>query len=83
MITECLVLFPVQHFQQRRTGITLIVTAHLIDLVQKQQRILHPCLSDRIDDPSWHSTHISLAMSSDLGLIPNAAQTDAHILLIQ
>ena len=44
MIAELVVLFGIQHLQKSGGRISLIVAAHLVNLVQKHQRVLHPGL---------------------------------------
>ena len=83
MIPESIILLPVQHLQQSSAGIALVVIADLVDLIQKQQRVLDPCLPDRIGDPAGHGAHIGFAVAPDLSFIPDAAQTDADIFLMQ
>ena len=77
------VLFTIQHLQQRRGGITPVITAYLINLIQKHQRIFHPGLLQSGDNASGHGAHIGTAVSSDFRLIPDAAQADADVLFIQ
>ena len=83
MIPERIVLLTVQNFQQCRRRISLIVIAHFIDLVQQQQGILNARLPDGVRDPSRHGAHICLAMSTDLRLVTDTAQTDTNILLVK
>ena len=54
MITEIAVLFGIQHFQKRRSGVSFIVARNLIHLIQQHQRVFHACLSQTIDNPSGH-----------------------------
>ena len=83
MIPESIVLLSIQHLQKCRRGISLIIGCQLVNFIQKEQRILHPCLSERICDPSRHSSHIRLSVSPYLCLIPHTAKTDSHIFLVQ
>ena len=39
VIVEGVILFRIQNFQQRRGGIAAPVMAHLVDLVQQEQRV--------------------------------------------
>ena len=83
MIPESAVLFAVQHLQQCRKCISLIVCAHLIYLIQKHDRILRTRGLHGIGNPSRHSSHIGLPVSADLRLITHAAQRNSYIWLFQ
>ena len=83
MIPELHILFTVQHFQKSRESITFIIIAHLVDLIQQHQGILHFGSADRLRDPSRHRAHISLPVSPDLRLVPDTAKRDPDIRLLQ
>ena len=83
MIGKFAVLFGIKNLQQRRCCISLVVTAHFIDLVQKHQRIFHACLDQPVGDPSRHSSHVCSSVSTDLRFIPDTAKTDTDIFFIQ
>ena len=76
MIPVCMILLAIQHFQHRSGRIAPVVSAHLVHLVQQEQRVHGLGLNQAVDDPSGHGAHVGLPMTTDLGLIPNTAQTD-------
>ena len=67
----------VQHLQQSGAGVTPVVAAHLVQLVQHQHRVDAPRLTDAGDDASGHGPHVGLAVASNLRLVMDAAQGDA------
>ena len=83
MVVEAAVLLGVQHLQKGRRRISLVVAAHLVDLVQQHQRIFHACLAHSGRDAAGHGSHIGAPVSPDLRLVPDAAQGNAHILFVQ
>ena len=83
VIPELMILFRIQHLKQRRGSVSLIVTAHLVDLVQKHQRILHTGAAQTVHKASRHGSDVSLPMSPDLRLIAHTAEADPHVFLIQ
>ena len=83
VIPEFAVLFTVQHLQKCRRGISLVVTADLVDLIQKHQRIFYSYRAKPRYNTSRHCTDIGSAVSADLRLIPHAAQTYADVFLVQ
>ena len=83
MIVESHVLFRIQYFQKGGRNIPSVVAACLVDLVKKHQGIAYPGLLQGCRDPSRHGAHISLPVAADLRFVPDAAQADPHILLMQ
>ena len=83
MIPEMAVLLAVKHLQKCRRGVPPVIAAHLVDLIQKHEGILHACLLQSGHDPARHGPHIGSSVTTDFRLIPHAAQTDAHIFLVQ
>ena len=77
MVAVALILFPVQHFQQRRAGVTPIVAAHFIHLIQKQDGIAAAGLGQSRHNPARHSADIGLPMTPDIRLIPDTAQRNS------
>ena len=49
---ERTVLLRIQHFQQRRSGVTLVIRADLVDFIEHKHRIRCPAFLDSIDDPA-------------------------------
>ena len=83
MIAELHVLFAVQDLQESRGRISLVVTADLINLIQKHQRIGYTCLTQSVYQTSRHGPNVGLSVAADFRFIMDAAQADAHILFIQ
>ena len=83
MIPEFYILLSVQHLQERGKGISLIVAADLVNLIQKHQRISHSGMTQSVYHAARHSAYIGFPMATDFCLIPNSAQADADILFAQ
>ena len=83
MIPELAVLLTVQHFQKRGEGVSFIIIAHLVNLIQQHQRILNTRMLQRAGNSSWHGPYIGLPVSPDLRLVPYASQGNTHIRLFQ
>ena len=83
MVPELAVLLAVQHFQQCGEGISFIIIAHLVNLIQQHQRILNTRMLQRAGNSSWHGPYIGLPVSPDLRLVPHASQGNTHIRLFQ
>ena len=81
VVIEMVVLLRVQYLQKCGRSISLIVTAGFVNLVQKHQRIGNLRLLKSHSDPAWHSSHISLSMTTDLSLVSHTAKADTHITL--
>ena len=82
MVAEIHILFSIQNLQQRGGGVSLVIATDLVDLIEKHQRIAHARLPDALGDPSRHSAHIRLSVTTDLRLIMNASQRDADIFFL-
>ena len=83
MIGEGVVLFGVQHFQQRRRRVAAIVGGHFVDLVQQEDRVTHADGLHGLDDAPRQRADIRPAVAANLGLIVHAAQRDAGELAAQ
>ena len=83
MIPETEILFSVQHLQKCRRGISFIVTADLVYLIQQHQRVGNSRLAQSLNQPPRHGSHIGLTVPADLCLIPYAAQADTHIFFVE
>ena len=80
MVVEGAVLLGVEGFQQSGRRVAPEVACQLVDLVQQHQGVGGLGGDHGADDFAGHSTDVGTAMAADLGFIPHAAQTDAHIL---
>src|SRR5436305_7641074 len=78
VIAEVIVLFRVQNFQQSRGRITAPVGSNFIDLVQHNHRVIGLYTAQRLDNAPWHCSYVGAAMTTDLGLIANAAKGHAR-----
>jgi hypothetical protein len=72
VIVEGAVLLGIEHFEQRRGRISAKVGRHLVDLVEKEQRIAHAALGQILDDLAGHGTDIGASMAADFRLVSNA-----------
>ncbi len=77
------VLLRIKHLQKCRRGVSLVVAADLVDLVEQHQRIGYARLFQAVCDPPRHCPDIRLAVSPDLRLVTHAAQTDPDIFFVQ
>jgi hypothetical protein len=59
-------------------GSPRMVHAHLVDLVEKEERVGLLGLLHRLDDLAGHRADIGAAVTADLGLVTHAAQRHAH-----
>ena len=75
---KVVVLLRVQHLEQRRGRVAAEIRAHLVDLVQQEQRVGRLRLLHRLDDLARHRADIGAPVAADLGLVAHAAQGEAH-----
>ena len=82
MIPEFFILFRIQNLQKCGKGITfIIISAHLVNLVQKHHGIFDPRFPKPIRDSSRHRSYIGLSVSPDLRLISDTSERDSYIRL--
>ena len=79
VVAEGKILLRVQHLQQRRGRVALVVAAQFVDLVQQHQRVHAARLFERGHDAAGHRADVSLAVAADVRLVAHAAQAHAHI----
>ncbi len=82
MIVEVVVLLRVQHLEQCRGRIAAHVAAHLVDLVEQEQRVAHAHLGHLLDQTARHGTDVGAAMAANLGFVTHTAQRHANKLAI-
>ena len=82
MVAEGLVLLAVQHFEERRGRVAVRVLGQLVDLVEKQERIVDAGLREGCDDPPGHGSDVGFAVAADVGLVAHAAQRNAGVLAV-
>src|SRR5262249_49757182 len=78
MVVEGVVLLGVEHFEQRRRRVAAEIRAHLVDLVEQEQRVRSFGLAHPLNDPARHGADIGAPVAADLGLIVHAAEREAH-----
>src|ERR1700677_4196038 len=74
MVIERRVLFGVEHFEQGRRRIAAKIHAHLIDLVEQEERIRRLGLAHRLDNLARHRTDVGAPMSANLRFVAHAAE---------
>ena len=77
MVPESVVLGRVEHLQQGRGGVTAVVTAQLVDLVQQHDRVHRPGLAHSSHDTARKGADIGAAVAADLGLVTHPAERHA------
>ncbi len=80
VVVEGVVLLRVQHFEERAGRVAMEVLAHLVDLVQNEERVARSGLLEALDQAAGHGADVRFAVPAYLGLIVQAAQTHAHVL---
>ena len=54
VVVEAVILLGIEHFEQRRGWIAAEVGAHLVNLVEQEQRVRRLRLAHRLDDLAGH-----------------------------
>ncbi len=83
VVVEVVVLFGVENFQQRRCRIATHVAAHLVDLVEQEQRVAHTDLGHLLNQSPWHRADVGTPMTTNFGFITYTAQGHAHELAVR
>ena len=78
MIAERVVLFRIEHLEQRRRGVAAEVVAELVDLIEDEDRVLRFGPSQALDNLAGERTDVGAAMATNLRLVADAAERDAH-----
>ena len=78
VVVEGVVLLGVEHLEQRRRRIAAEIGAHLVHLVEQEQRVRRLRLPHRLDDLAGHRADIGPAVTADLGFVTHAAERHAH-----
>ncbi len=68
------VLLGVENFEQSGSGIAFVVVPDLIYFVEHQHGVCHSGTLHRIDYAAGHRTYICTPVTSDLGLVVQAAE---------
>jgi hypothetical protein len=74
VIAEGVVLFGVEHLEQRRGRIAAEVGAELVDLVEQEHRIARSGAAQTLEDATGHRADVGAPVSSDLRLVAYAAE---------
>jgi hypothetical protein len=77
VIHEHVVLFGIEHFEQRRRRIAAEIHRHLVDFVQHEDRVLGAGLLHHLDDLAGQRADVGAAMAADLGFVAHAAERHA------
>ena len=80
MIREAEILLRVEHLEESRSRIAVVVPAQLVDLVQHDDRIRSTGCLHRIHNASGHCTDIGSAVAPDFRLVAYASKRNADIL---
>ena len=78
VVVEGVVLLGVEHLEQGRRRVAAEIGAHLVDLVEQEQRVDLLRLPHRLDHLAGHRADIGAAVAPDLGLVAHAAEAHAH-----
>ena len=78
VVEERVVLFGVQHLEQRRGRIAAKVGGHLVQLVQQEDRVARPGLAHHLEDLAGESSDVRAPMAADLRLVTYAAERQPH-----
>ena len=74
MIHEHVVLFRIQHFEQRGRWIAPEVHRHLVDFIQHEHRILGSGFLHHLQHLAGQRSDVGSAMAADLGFVAHAAE---------
>ena len=77
VVAEGEVLLGVEHLEQGAGRVAAPVGAHLVDLVDHEQRVVGAGVAHGAHDDAGHRAHVRAAMPADLGLVAHAAHADA------
>lgn len=82
VIGKRMILFRIQHFQQRRCRISPEIGTDLVHLIQQEKRIAHTGLDQALQNLAGHGSDIGTAVPADLRLITDPPQSHSYILAI-
>ena len=83
VVAERAVLRRVQHLEHGRRGVAAHVRAHLVDLVDHDDRVHGAGVPDGPHDGAGHRADVGAPVPADLGLVAHAAHADARELTPQ
>ena len=76
VVGERLVLLRIEDFEERGLGRAAPASAHLVDLVEEEDRVLDLRLSERMEDPAGEGPDVGPPVSADLGFVADTAERD-------
>ena len=82
VVEERVVLFRVQHLEQRRRRVAAEVHRHLVDFVEQEDRVHRAGLLHHLDDLAGERADVGAAMAANLGFVADAAERQAHELAV-
>ena len=74
VVPEAVILLAVQHLQKSGECISLVVIAHLVNLIQQHERIFYTGAADACRDAPRHGAYVCLPVAPDLRFVPHASQ---------
>jgi hypothetical protein len=77
VVAEGRVLLGVEHLEHRARRVALEARAHLVDLVDHQDRVVRAAVADRADDRPGQRADVGAPVAADLRLVAHAADADA------
>ena len=83
VVGECSVLLAVEYLQHCGSRVSLVVAAHLVDLVQQHYGIHALRLLERCGNTSRHCADVGFSVTAYLRLVVNAAQGNTNVLPAQ
>ena len=79
VVAEGNILLGVQHFKHRRCRIAAEVVAHLVNLVEQDERVGSTGTAQRIHNTAGHCADVGLAVTADIRLITHTAEAHARV----
>ncbi len=83
VVVERGILLRIKHFEESRSGISVEVLRHLVDLVEHDYGVRGPGPLDGLDDTTRHGTDVGLAVSADFRFVVQTAERNPAILTAQ
>ena len=74
MVYKVLVLLWIQYFQHGRCWVSLKVTGHLVNFIQKDYWVFRLGLFHGIYNSTWYGPYIGPSMTPDFSLIPDTTK---------
>ena len=78
MIAKGIVLFGIEHFEERRRRVAAEIRAELVDLVQDEDRVLRFGAAQPLNDLARQRADVGAPVTANLGLVAHAAERHAH-----